>query len=288
MESQTEQLPASYKKNIAAKALIFTAIIVFFGLAGFSAYVYRDNLPFNDSIESAFQAAVVLYTESFGKNATTSPADSPAISTATSSDSESGNNGSGNLLTGTSLLTQTGTSITDTSLDNSSESVSPAVPATPKTNPTPKTVTAGPEQTHLYSVGSTTTTVSSAPKQTDLSVKILSVGTVDKTTGAYTSTSTLRASDRIAVRFSVENIGTKESGAWNFAAPLPTFPWYIFQSDYQESLKPGDRIEFTIGFDNIEKANDNVVRINIDPNSQVNEANKANNMASTTISGVVF
>lgn len=299
MESKTTQNQASYKKTVAAKALLITAIIVVCGSVGAVAFQYRANLPFKDSIKSGLQAAVTLYSGIIRNNTTsTETADEVNNGTATTSDAANDTAGlAGNSTTSPESLTKTDKDVSASNKNSTSTTVavSPA-PSQTGTNTaatSSQTKTAGPEQKHLYSLGTTTiasgnTNTGTAPKQTDLSVKILSIGTVDKTTGVYTQTTALRASDRIAVHFSVENIGTKESGAWNFAAPLPTFPWYIFQSDYQESLKPGDRIEFTIGFDNIEKADGNVVRINVDPNNQVNEASKTNNTASTTISGVVF
>ncbi len=148
------------------------------------------------------------------------------------------------------------------------------------------TQTVGPKTQKTYPV--TGTGASSATGKPDLAVTILDIGTVDKTSGAYTATTTLKSTDRIAVRFQVANIGTKATGAWYFNAVLPTYPSYIFSSDAEQSLNPGDRIEFTVGFDDVAQANGNIVVINADPTGSINEISKANNIASTTINSVQF
>lgn len=116
----------------------------------------------------------------------------------------------------------------------------------------------------------------------DLKVVVLEVGTVDKVTGTFTATSTLRRSDRIGVRFSVENIGTKYSPEWRFNAFLPTYPAYTFNSDSQTTLTPGDRVEFTIGFDQAIEGNQ-TVKFDIDPQGAVPELLEDNNSATVAI-----
>ena len=122
----------------------------------------------------------------------------------------------------------------------------------------------------------------------DLAVKILETGVIDKVTNVFTATTSLRSVDRIAVRFSVENLGTKETGNWYFNAVLPTYPSYIYSSSSQISLKPSDRIEFTLGFDRVEKKDGNIVVINIDPANSIFEASEDNNIARVTLDGVSF
>ena len=122
----------------------------------------------------------------------------------------------------------------------------------------------------------------------DLAVKILEIGVIDKITNVWTATTSLRSIDRIAVRFLVENLGTKETDSWYFNAVLPTYPSYIYSSPSQISLKAGERIEFTLGFDSVEKKDGNIVVINIDPNNSVSEASEENNIARVTIDGVSF
>lgn len=114
----------------------------------------------------------------------------------------------------------------------------------------------------------------------DLKVTIIEVGVVDKITNSFASSQTLRRSDRIGVKFSVENIGDKASGEWRFNAILPTFPHHIFNSDSQPSLKPGDKIEFTIGFDQAIEGNQEF-KVVIDPQSLISEKSEENNTAKT-------
>ncbi|TSC67164.1 MAG: hypothetical protein CEO19_334 [Parcubacteria group bacterium Gr01-1014_73] len=122
----------------------------------------------------------------------------------------------------------------------------------------------------------------------DLAVKILETGVIDKITNVWTATTSLRSIDRIAVRFSVENLGTKETGSWYFNAVLPTYPSHIYSANSQVSLLPGDRIEFTLGFDIVEKKDGNIVVINVDPANSIFEASEENNIARVTIDGVSF
>ena len=122
----------------------------------------------------------------------------------------------------------------------------------------------------------------------DLAVKILETGVIDKVTNVFTATTSLRSVDRIAVRFSVENLGTKETNLWYFNAVLPTYPSHIYSASSQISFLPGDRIEFTLGFDSIEKKDGNLVIINADPANSISEASEDNNIARVIIDGVSF
>ncbi len=117
----------------------------------------------------------------------------------------------------------------------------------------------------------------------DLTGRILEVGTVSTTTNVFTAKDKVRPDQRAAVRFEVINNGTKTSSEWAFAAVLPTFPSYIFQSEYQQPLAPGDRIQFTIGFDSIIRQSENTIKINIDNTNYVMEPNKDNNIVSGKI-----
>ncbi len=161
---------------------------------------------------------------------------------------------------------------------------------TPSTGSAPsnsaKPTTAGPKQETVYTVSNTPTVT--ADKNSDLSVKILEIGFIDKTSNTFVATSSLKSSDRVAVRFEVQNIGGRATGDWRFNAVLPTYPSYIFSSDGQQSLSAGDKIEFTIGFDHIEKADGNTVVINADPAGSINELSEENNIAKVVIDGVKF
>ncbi len=155
-------------------------------------------------------------------------------------------------------------------------------PTTPRpTNPTPGTPTSG-----LYPISGGGSGVSNPNGFVDLTVRVLEVGVVDKTTGAFTASSTPKrtlTTHRVAVRFAIENVGSKTSDQWSFNAVLPTYPSHIFSSPTQQALGPGDRIEFTIGFDSLADANEGILIINVDPSSRINEPNKVNNILRYTI-----
>jgi len=155
-------------------------------------------------------------------------------------------------------------------------------PVSTKNSGGTKTLTPGERTEKTYSLG-TSSPASSAYGKMDLAPRILEIGVVDKVTNIFYATTSLKASDRIAVRFEVENLGTLDSGHWQFSAVLPTFPMHIFESEGQQSLAPGDKIEYVIGFDNVEIGVDGRFVINVDPTSSLSEASKTNNIATTTI-----
>ncbi len=115
----------------------------------------------------------------------------------------------------------------------------------------------------------------------------MDTGVVDKTTGAFTASSTPSRASRIAVRFAIENLGTKTSSQWAFNATLPTLPSNIFTSPMQQALNPGDRIEFTVGFDSF---NPNQPQgefiVNVDPTGSIQEKNEVNNIVKQVITTV--
>lgn len=158
---------------------------------------------------------------------------------------------------------------------------------TPTTTYVPITneTTAGPVTTTSYPIAGGAPVQNGQP---DLATRIIEIGTVDKITGAFTATSSFKSSDRIAVKFEVRNDGGRDSGSWYFNAVLPTFPSHIFTSPSQNSLIPGARIEFTLGFDNI-AMQPNFSRefvANADPGSSIGEANETNNIAKVMITNV--
>jgi hypothetical protein len=71
----------------------------------------------------------------------------------------------------------------------------------------------------------------------DLAVRILSVNSLSSQQG------------RVAVQFEISNVGTNVAPAgWMFSATLPVGYSYIYNSQTQQALYPGDRIVYTLGF----------------------------------------
>ena len=98
----------------------------------------------------------------------------------------------------------------------------------------------------------------------------------------FVATSVLSKSDRIAIKFAVENKGTKETGTdWRFNVIMPTETTYIFEAkpEHVQNLLPGEKIEYVIGFDRSKVGTDLQITIAVDHNRSVTESNESNNGA---------
>lgn len=167
-------------------------------------------------------------------------------------------------------------------------SPTPTDVATPTPTPKPKPVTpiAGQETTQTYPLGTTAGAVSNPNGSIDLTARIIEQGIVNKDTGAFTASSSPNRADnsyRIAVRFAIENVGTKTSPQFSFNVALPTYPSNIFSAPMQQALGPGDRIEYTIGFDSVMDADSATFTVNVDPTGSINESNESNNIVHYTV-----
>lgn len=113
----------------------------------------------------------------------------------------------------------------------------------------------------------------------------------DVQTGYLTAanTNTFRASSRVpdgergAVKFAVVNRGTNVAGSFRFEAELPTSPSYTYKSSNQQGLRPGERIEYVLGFDRTRTGDNRTITIEIDSRDEVSESNERNNSRSITI-----
>ena len=157
---------------------------------------------------------------------------------------------------------------------------SSAVDATPTKNQTQTTT--GTKATQTINVGG------SYIGKPDLAVTILQTGVLNRTTGYLTSQSTFSSTDRVGVKFEVRNDGDVATGAWSFTATLPSQSTPTYRSDTQVSLNPGDKIIFTLGFDNLVNQYSNVITVNVDPAYAVSDSDRANNTDSVTISNTNF
>jgi hypothetical protein len=127
-------------------------------------------------------------------------------------------------------------------------------------------------------------TVSTTGKA-DLIVRVLDTGVINRSTGAYTAQSSVTSSDKVGIRFEVENIGSVATGAWKFQATLPTNDTNNrnYESAFQNALNPGQKGSFTIGFENIQAQGGNTATIYVDSATQVDELNEVNNRTSVNI-----
>lgn len=138
-------------------------------------------------------------------------------------------------------------------------------PSTPAVTPTPRVVAVPVPGTHnLYG-------------KADLSVRLVEVGYLrTSSVDSFVKASRVPDGERPAFRFRVTNIGTNESGRWQFEANLPTRPRYTYKSRDQVSLMPGQFADFTLGYDRPRDGENNVT-IEIDSGNDVNESNENNN-----------
>ncbi|MEA2112886.1 MAG: sortase [Patescibacteria group bacterium] len=111
----------------------------------------------------------------------------------------------------------------------------------------------------------------------DFAATIDSIGILDSN-GDFVASSTPNSNSKIAVKFTIKNIGDKKSEGWYFNAVLPTSPFHIFHSKSQQALAPGEKIEFTMGFDRPKVGENQLVVINVDPTKGIKESDKDNNI----------
>lgn len=90
----------------------------------------------------------------------------------------------------------------------------------------------------------TITTPSQVFRQSDLAMTILGSGVIRN--GVFTFTQRYDRDLNNALRFDVKNVGTAVSDTWYFNAVLPSGK--VYTSPKQSALRPGDHIEFTLGF----------------------------------------
>lgn len=104
-------------------------------------------------------------------------------------------------------------------------------------------------------------------KLNNLSVEILKIGLqeFDGNKNIFSERRTFLPTKRNAVVFEIENQGQSESGPWKFEARLPTKKGEIFHSPTQVPLKPGNKIRFILGFENVDPKKQNNFSIKIRP-----------------------
>lgn len=176
------------------------------------------------------------------------------------------------------IVVETGTTTPSTNFPIVLEPEEEPTPTTPVTNPTP-----GGETTEV-TPQNPGAPVSDPNGLADLAPTILATG---KLVGGFAAENFVAASDlvkndRIAVKFAVENKGTKETGTdWRFNVIMPTETTYIFEgkSEHVQNLLPGEKIEYVIGFDRSKVGKDLQIAVAVDHNKGVTESDETNNGA---------
>lgn len=161
----------------------------------------------------------------------------------------------------------------------------------PTTGVTPAATTPGDKTGGTYLIGGATTPVLTGLP--DLITVINNVGYLATTSAdSFIAASTVPAGGRPAVSFTIKNVGTNATGAWCFSASIPTQTAYIYQSQPQQSLNPGDSIDYTLGFDQANRGSGQTISISANISnpsnigtcaSTITESNSNNNSASATV-----
>lgn len=166
----------------------------------------------------------------------------------------------------------------DTASTTAATSTVPATPAPAR----PKPATTAGEKT------STTSPITNAPAALsglpDLVVHINAVGYLATTSASsFVASTTVPSGSRPAVVFTIKNIGTNMVGPWRWSASIPTQTSYIYQSQPQQALNPGDSIEYTLGFDQANRGSGQMISVTANFDRAVAELNTDNNSAAATL-----
>jgi len=130
----------------------------------------------------------------------------------------------------------------------------------------------------VYEIPTDPTITEDPSDRIDFLATVDAIGIIDEN-DQFVATSTIQVKNKIIVKFTVKNIGNKKSNSWYFNAVLPTSPFHIFHSKSQQALAPGEKIEFTMGFDRPKVGDNQLVIVNVDPTGGIKESNKDNNIA---------
>lgn len=255
--NDTEQLTP--QRQAVTNGLAITGFIALV-LLGIWLAVYATQ--FVPSVVGGIGAAAVSLGSVFN------PAPNPSPTVASSSFSSSDTNAS----------TTTSFGTTGTTTEASS---TPATKTVPPTRTVP--VTAGTRTSETIPLGGTVP--SSAPYGfPDLITSITAVGYLATTSAdSFVASATVPAGSRPAVRFTIKNAGTNVTGSWRFSASIPTQTAYIFQSQSQQSLAPGDSIDYILGFDQANRGSNQTISVTANFDNAVAESNKNNNSASAAV-----
>ncbi len=111
----------------------------------------------------------------------------------------------------------------------------------------------------------------------DLAVTFIASGIIDPGTKHFMQTGYAGQNDLVAIKFQVANIGTNVSGPWTLRLNMPSRTTPYYDSNYQPSIKPGDRMEFVASFDTPITQGINTAYITADPLNMIAENNEGNN-----------
>lgn len=143
--------------------------------------------------------------------------------------------------------------------------------------------TAGTKTSGTYQIGGTTTAVTPYGLP-DLAVTISAIGYfATASDDSFVTSQTVPAGSRPAVKFTIKNIGTNWTGTWRFNASIPTQTIYVYRSDPQQSLAPGDSIDYVLGFDRANIGSNQNISITANSDNMVADSNPNNNSISAAV-----
>lgn len=147
-------------------------------------------------------------------------------------------------------------------------------------SPAPKTE--GEKTSTIQQIGGSTSVVLSGLP--DLVVQINALGYLTTSSAdSFIASSTVPSGSRPAVSFTIKNIGTNVTGSWRFSASIPTQSAYLYYSQPQQSLNPGDSIDYTLGFDQATPGTGKMISVSANFDRAITESNFDNNSASAQI-----
>jgi hypothetical protein len=129
----------------------------------------------------------------------------------------------------------------------------------------------------------TTPTQPTRPAGADLSIRVIGTGIALGDDRTFYEAPAIPADQKGAIKFVVENVGGTRSGTFNFIATLPIEgnPFFRYEAPTQQPLNPGDRVEYTLGFDTLDVDDNANITIVIRPTGP--DANSSNNAVSRTV-----
>lgn len=159
----------------------------------------------------------------------------------------------------------------------------PAATTTPST-PKPVATTPGSQTNTTVTIGNGSSVAPALYGLSDLSITVKTVGYLTTTSAdSFVAARTVPSGNRPAVTFTVKNTGTNATGSWNFRASIPTRRAYTYESPQQQSLLPGESIDYTLGFDQATTGTDQLITLSVNDNRMAVESNYNNNTTSAAV-----
>jgi hypothetical protein len=235
-------------------ALTTLAVVGFLALVAFGIYLAIYSARYVPNAVSKLDAAAVSLASVFSPAATSSLAVIPASSASTT-----------------------------IAFGDDSTTTVPVAPTAAPVKPAAVIPQAGAQTSGTYQIsgGTGPTSYTGLP---DLTVAVDAVGylTTDAA-DSFVAASTVPAGYRPAVEFTIKNIGTNVAEPWRFSATIPTTVGYTYQSNEQQSLNPGDSIDYTLGFDDATVGTNETISITANFDHAVAESNTSNDSATASV-----